>query len=303
MIVALTGGTGFVGQAVLDVLEREGIAVRALARNVPSEQRAQTEWISGGLSDRASLDRLVQGTDCILHIAGLTTSIDPAELHLVNVEGTSRLLDATGEAGIDRFVFVSSLAAREPDLSAYGKSKAEAERLVAQSGLAATVVRPPAVYGPRDKDMIELFRAARWGVVPMPPPGRSSLIHVDDLADCLLALLRADAGMIARTFEVDDGRAGGWSHRELAKAIGRAVGRDPFVPHLSRGVLAGLSRLDRLFRGGRAKLTADRVGYMTHPDWVIDGERRLPPDLWSPHIPSEEGLTATARWYRERGWL
>lgn len=303
MIVAVTGGTGFVGQAVLDVLERERIAVRALARNVPSEKRTRTEWISGSLSDRASLDRLVQGTDRVLHIAGLTTSIDPSELDLANVRGTSRLLDATVKAGIARFVFVSSLAAREPELSAYGKSKAEAERLVAQSGLAATIVRPPAVYGPRDRDMLELFRAARWGIVPMPPTGRSSLIHVDDLAECLVALLRAEVGSVDRTFEVDDGRAGGWSHRELAKGIGRAVGRDPFVPHLSRGLLAGLSRLDRLFRGRQAKLTADRVGYMTHPDWVIDGGRRVPERIWSPRIPSEEGLAATARWYRARGWL
>lgn len=303
MTVALTGGTGFVGQAVLDVLARRGIAVRALARTVPKDGREPIEWVPGSLADQAALARLVDGVEAVIHIAGLTTSHDPAELDAANAEGTLALVEAAKAAGVRRFVFVSSLAAREPDLSAYGASKAKAERIVAASALDWTTVRPPAVYGPRDKDMLELFKAARLGVVPMPPPGRASMIHVDDLASLLVALIPGGEAVTHRIFEPDDGHAGGWSHRDMARAIGWAVGRRPWVPHLSRATLTHLSRLDRAVRGPRAKLTLDRVGYMSHPDWVADPARRVPATVWQPRIATREGLKATARWYREQGWL
>lgn len=303
MTIALTGGTGFVGQAVLDVLARKKLLARALARTVPKESRPYVEWIPGSLEDRGALAQLVAGAEAVIHIAGLTTSHDPAELDKANVAGTLAVVEAMRAAGVPRLVFVSSLAAREPDLSAYGASKAKAETIVAASGLDWTTVRPPAVYGPRDKDMFDLFRMARLGVVPMPPPGRTSLIHVHDLAELLIALVPGGEGVTGMTFEPDDGRAGGWSHRELARTIGWAVGSRPWVPHLSAGMLGRLSRLDRAFRRDKAKLTADRVSYMVHPDWVCDPARGVPHAVWQPRLPTRPGLKGTARWYRENGWL
>jgi nucleoside-diphosphate-sugar epimerase len=148
-----------------------------------------------------------------------------------------------------------------------------------------------------------MFRAARWGVVPMPPPGRASVIHVEDLARLLLALLPPSPALSHRIVEPDDGREGGWSHADLAKAIGRAVGREVRVPHVPKWALLAAARLDRLLRGKRAKLTPDRVGYMTHPDWVSRRDKAPPAELWHAEIPTEEGLAATARWYREQGWF
>lgn len=301
--LALTGGTGFVGQAVLDVLSRRAMPVRALARSVRQDPRGAVEWIAGSLSDSGALAKLVAGAEVVIHIAGLTTSHDPSELDRANAAGTLALVEAARAAGVPRFVFVSSLAAREPELSAYGASKARAETIVAASGLDWTTVRPPGVYGPRDRDFLELFKAARLGVVPMPPPGRSSLIHVHDLAELLVALIPGGEGVTGRTFEPDDGRLGGWSHRELARTIGWAVGSRPWVPHLSAGMLGRLSRLDRRFRRDKARLTADRVGYMCHPDWVCDPARAVPANLWTPRVPTRAGLKGTARWYREQGWL
>lgn len=301
-LVALTGATGFVGKAVLDVLLERGIAVRALARRVQPE-REGVEWLAGDLADADALARLVAGAEAVIHLAGLTNTPDPAEFDLHNVNGTLALVEAAAAAGVPRFVFVSSLAAREPRLSAYGASKARAEKLVAASGLDWTIVRPPGVYGPHDVDYLEMFRLARRGVVPVPPPGRSSLIHVRDLAELLAALLPGGEAVTDRIFEPDDGREGGWSHRELARVIGWAVGRRPWVVHLSRSMLDRAAKLDRLLRRGRARLTPDRVGYMAHPDWVVSPDARVPPDIWRPKMPTRDGLKATARWYREKGWL
>jgi uncharacterized protein YbjT (DUF2867 family) len=301
-LVALTGATGFVGRAALDALDKAGMQVRALARSIPGD-RPMAQWEQGDLSDPRALARLVEGAEAVVHVAGLTTAPDAAPFDAANVAGTLNVVKAATDAGVPRFVCVSSLAAREPALSAYGASKERAERLVAASGLDWTIVRPPGVYGPWDRDYLEMFRLAKRGIVPVPPPGRSSLIHVHDLAELLAALVPGGEHATHQTFEPDDGHAGGWSHRELARVIGWAVGRRPLVVHLSRPLLEHASRADRLLRRSRARLTRDRVGYMTHPDWVARPEMSVPPALWQPRIPTRDGLKATARWYREKGWL
>ncbi|MBU2340470.1 MAG: NAD(P)H-binding protein, partial [Alphaproteobacteria bacterium] len=218
MTIAVTGATGFVGQALLDAAARARVPLRALTRR-PQDKRDGVEWVQGGLSDRDALNELVAGARALIHVAGLTNTPDPRQFEQANVAGTSALLDAARHAGAGRFIFVSSLSAREPALSAYGASKAHAEEHVTASGVDWTVVRPPAVYGPRDRDMFELFRSARLGVVPLPPRGRTSLIHVDDLAECLLALAPGGENVSGACFEPDDGRGGGYGHDEMARMI------------------------------------------------------------------------------------
>lgn len=303
MTLALTGATGFVGQTLLDHALDAGHEVRALARR-EQPSRAATDWISGDLGDKRALKRLVRGAEAVIHVAGVVNAPDREGFEAGNVAGTLNLIEAAVAAGVPRFVFVSSLSAREPDLSDYGASKARAERLVKASGLDWTIVRPPAIFGPRDTEMFELFRLARWGLMPMPPSeGRASVIHVDDLARLLLALVPGGEAVTQRTFEPDDGKHGGWSHYELARAIGWAMGRRPWVVHLSRRSLERAARADRMVRGKRAKLTPDRVGYMSHPDWVVSHGARPPADLWEPRVPTREGLKATAQWYRDNAWL
>ena len=300
-VLAITGATGFVGSAALDVALEAGHTVRALTRR-DQTARAGVQWINGTLEDTAALAELCSGADAVVHIAGLTNTPDPAEFEAANVTGTDAMIAAAKGAGVKRFVFVSSLAAREPKLSAYGASKARAETLVEASGLQWTIVRPPAVYGPRDVDMFELFKTAKMGVVPLPPGGATSIIHAADLARLLVALAVKDTRRAI--FEPDDGREGGWSHKELAQAIGRAVGRKAvFAPHLPKAVLGIAAQADKLLRGDKAKLTADRVGYMAHPNWVSRWDRKLPPDVWEPQIEGELGLKATADWYKAEGWL
>ncbi|MCW1430539.1 NAD-dependent epimerase/dehydratase family protein [Novosphingobium sp. JCM 18896] len=302
MTIAVTGGTGFVGQALIEQARAQGVVVQALARK-PQERRNGVDWIKGDLGDRRALAKLVEGVEAVIHVAGLTTAHSPAEFEEANVAGTLAVIEAAHAAGVQRLIFVSSLSAREPGLSAYGASKARAERVVKASGLDWTIVRPPTVYGPRDKDVFELFRSAKWGVIPTPKEGRSSLIHVDDLARLLLALVPGGEGVSHMNFEPDDGKRGGWSHYELARMIGWSVGRRPKVLGLSKRTMEWAAKADRMLRGAKAKLTLDRVGYMTHPDWVVSLGARVPAALWRPRVETREGMKATAQWYRKEGWL
>lgn len=301
-LVALTGGTGFVGQMVLELAGARGMGVRALARRAQPPQN-HVAWVAGDLSTRGALDDLVRGTEAVIHVAGLVNTTDPAEFERANVHGTMNMIEAARDAGVPRFIFVSSLSAREPELSAYGASKARAEMLVKASGLDWTIIRPPAVYGPRDSEMFELFRAAKWGVVPVPKGGRASMIHVEDLARLLLALLPGGPQVNGHVFEPDDGVPGGWANEDMARAIGAALGKRPWVLGLKPGFLRLGARIDAMLRGEKAKLTPDRVGYMTHPDWVVSPEAAPPQDLWRPLIETRGGLTGTAEWYRRAGWL
>lgn len=301
MTIAVTGATGFVGQALLDRALEADVTVKALARRA-QPPFAGVEWVSGDLDTNAALRQLVRGAEAVIHVAGVVN--DAAQFESGNVLGTLNVIEAAKAEGVQRFIHVSSLSAREPDLSAYGASKARAEKLVMASGLDWTIVRPPGIYGPRDVDYFEMFRLARWGLMPVPPKeGSASIIHVDDLARLLLALVPGGEGVSSQTFEPDDGREQGWSHYEFARAIGWAMGRRPWVVHLSRASLERAARVDRRVRGPKARLTADRVGYMSHPDWVVSNDARPPRGLWQPQVPTREGLKATAQWYRDNRWL
>lgn len=299
--VAVTGGTGFVGTHLLRLARETGRDIRALTRGWrPPEEGI--DWIDGALDRPETLLKLAEGSDAIVHIAGLINAPDRAGFEAVNVAGTAAMVDAARKARVRRFVHVSSLAAREPELSEYGRSKARSERLVAASGLDWTIVRPPAVYGPGDRETFELFKMARRGLVALPPRGRFSLLHVEDLCRLILDLLDVEETH-GETYEPDDGTAGGWDHRHFARTLGWAFGKRAATLSMPRFVLHGVSRIDRLVRRGGAKLTPDRVRYFCHPDWVVTAERRPPEALWKPQIRTPTGLRQTAEWYRQQGWL
>ena len=298
--LAVTGGTGFVGRHLLRMALGEGYDVRALTRGWKPPE-ADIAWVDGALDRPDSLLKLASGADAIIHIAGLING-DRQAFDRVNVGGTAAMIDAARKAGVRRFIHISSLAAREPELSAYGASKAKSEKLVAASGLEWTVIRPPAVYGPGDRETLELFRMARRGLVALPPPGRFSVIHVEDLCRLILSTID-EPETVAELYEPDDGTEDGWDNRHFAKSLGRAFDRRATTLSMPKFALRAASRIERVMRRSKAKLTSDRVDYFCHPDWVVTAERRPPAALWTPKVKTPTGLRQTADWYRAEGWL
>lgn len=296
MIVALTGGTGFLGGHVLDRLITHGHAVKALARREQAV-RENVEWIGGDLADIAALTRLCDNVDAVIHVAGVVNAPDAAGFDAGNRAGTENVAAAAKAAGVERFVHVSSLAANHPKLSAYGASKAAAESELARAGIAPRIVRPPAIYGPGDTETLDLFRMAARGIALLPPRGRGSWIYAEDMADLIVALAEADEA--PSPVEADDGREGGWTHAAFAQALGAAMGRRRVVAlHAPAWALRLAARLDGMVRGVDAKLTADRASYLAHPDWTIDPRLRPPATLWKPRTTTEIGLQQTGAWYR-----
>ncbi len=302
--LAITGATGFVGSHLLNLAVRAGFPVRALTRQT-QDDRPNVTWIRGALDNPASLSVLCTGADVVIHIAGVVNAPTREEFEAGNVAGTLAVVEAAKKSGCKRLIHVSSLAATLPKLSIYGDTKARAEKIVASSGLDWTIIRPPAIYGPGDGEMLELFKMAKTGFITLPPDadGRLSAIHVDDLSRALMTIIPEHEELTTQIFEVDDGKTGGWTQKSFAKAVGWATGRRIKPIATPRFLLELGAKADRFFRRDKAKLTEDRVNYFCHDDWTVDPAKRLPPELWTPQIETRQGLKDTAKWYRQNDWL
>lgn len=232
----------------------------------------------------------------MVHSAGAVRGNSQADFDRVNVAGTAALLQAvTAQADPPLVLLLSSLAAREPQLSWYAQSKREGEKLLEQcTNLQRIIVRPPAVYGPGDQEMKPIFEWMQRGIalVPGSPDARTSLVHVADLVDAIIACLRSD-GALQQTFTPCDGKAQGYSWREMA-AIGAQHFSRPVrlwqVPHwLLDGVAAAISRIAAV-TGKAPMLTPPKLRELRHPDWVVDNEAITLATDWTPKIGLREGL-------------
>jgi nucleoside-diphosphate-sugar epimerase len=304
LTLALTGGTGFVGGHAISEALRRGHAVRALARS-HQPPRNGLEWIRGSLADEAALRTLATGADAVVHIAGVTNAADRRAFEQGNVLGTATLRRAIGALPL---VHVSSLSAREPRLSTYGWSKLAGEQIARGTQGPVAIVRPPAVYGPGDREFLELMKTARTGFVPFPANSIAAMIYGPDLAEALVALaedLAGPAHAAGQSFEIDDG-AGGYSPAEVAAAVGSALGRTvrPFgvSPTLLHLAALGDTAFARL-KGDLPRISRDRAGYMAHLDWSADSSPLRALGIWQPTTGLAKGMAATAIWYRAQGLL
>jgi nucleoside-diphosphate-sugar epimerase len=308
--VAVTGATGFIGPHVVRRLSADW-QVRILTRRpLDPAQIGAIEAVHGDLDDQASLRRLLEGVDAVVHVAGLIKARTREAFFRANAGSVGRLAEIAAAASVPpRFVLMSSLAAREPALSDYAASKraGEAALIAAGERLPWTILRPPAVYGPGDRATLPFFRCVRHGIGPLlgTEGARVSLLHVEDLAGAVGTVLASDgsAGLVA---ELDDGRPGGHSWPELVSVAAQQFGRRahvlrvPLALPYSLGLLnAALARLP----GYTPMLTPGKVRELYHADWVCDATAIMEKTAWRPIVPIEQGFASTIAWYRQERWL
>ena len=312
--VLVTGATGFVGSHIAEAFVEAGYEVRVGARASSNER-----WISSLDTERVPLDldgsaedlsRAVHNVDVVVHAAGITRARRPGDYYSVNAGGTRSVATAALRAGVRRLVLISSLAARGPDGrdqpdSDYGRSKLEAEsHLRVLSGrMEAVVLRPPAVYGPRDTDLLPLFRMARAGWLTVPSSAALlQPVYVQDAARAALAAAREPVGF--GPFPVAENRRYTW--RDVAAGLERALGRTVRAVRLPAGafVLAG-----RTAEWAARPLSAvpildeRRSRDLALNAWTCDVSRTEEALGWRAEVPLFEGLERTARWYGQVGWL
>jgi nucleoside-diphosphate-sugar epimerase len=315
---ALTGATGFVGGHLLERLA--GAEVSCLARTPSAAlMRAGCRVVPGAIDDPAALDTLVSGADVVFHAAGLIAARSEEELLAANRDGTAAVARACRRAGVARLVYVSSLAVtgasergRPADetmpprpLTPYGRSKLAGERSVRESGTVFTIVRPPVVYGPGDRQTLRLFRMARRGLVPLLGDGSQelSLVHAADLADALVAAAESPAAA-GRTYHAAHPEL--VTQRALLEEIGRAVGRRPrLVPVPASAVRAALAFSGAVARVARRAtlLDSSKAPELLAPAWTCTAEALARDAGWRARVPLARGVRETADWYAAAGWL
>jgi len=304
-LVAVTGGTGFLGRHAVSLLAGQGWRVRMLVRGAPPAGIGADgiETMRGDLSDPAALRRLVAGAEAVLHLAGLTAARRAEDFMAVNRDGSARLAEAVeAVAPAARGVLVSSLAAREPALSPYAASKRAGEAAVLAVSPRWAVLRPSVIYGPGDVAGLALRRLAAAPLVPVPraPEPRIAMVHARDVASAAAALCRS--GPFGEAFEVTDARADGYGWRELVRHLAAAMGRRrvPRFVTVPDAAMRSAGRAADLWaratgRGGLFGL--GKAEEILHRDWASDPGRQPPPSLWAPRIGLEEGLRETRAWW------
>ena len=323
MRALVTGATGFVGGHLVEALLAGGHEVTALVRSTskgaPLAARG-VRLVAGDLHDTAALVRAAEGQDLAFHVAALTAALSEADFRRANAEGTANVLDAAAKAGVSRLVHVSSLAAAGPTVpgrplrgdepprpvTAYGRSKLEAEAIIRESAVPWTIVRPPMVYGPGDREFLRAFRGAqRLGVSPVFGDGSQELsaVYAPDLAAALVAAGLAPA-TVGGTYAACHPER--FTQIEFARALGRSVGREVAVPRLpgpvARPILFVSETAARVF-GRPTLLTVDKANEFLAPAWTADPSPLERDAGWRAQHGIESGLRLTAEWYRSHGWL
>jgi len=302
-VVAVTGATGFIGGALAQRLATAGWRIRVLVRPTSSRGRLAgiaADVVAGDLGDLDSLRRFIYQAEAVVHCAGAVRGASQADFDRVNVEGVARVVHAAAsEHRAPRFLLISSLAAREPGLSAYAASKRRGEEVLAAGGgtLPWGILRPPAVYGPGDRELLPLFRWMARGIAPVlgSGNGRFSLLYVEDLAEAVVRWLSGGTA-VHHTFELDDCRPGGYTWTDVVDIMTLLRSRSVIpvrVPALLLQVVAAVNLAAARVIGYKPMLTPGKVRELRHPDWVCDSGAFMGATGWSPKVSLEEGLRRT----------
>jgi dihydroflavonol-4-reductase len=322
MRALVTGATGFVGSHLAEALRQRGDEVTALARSSGKAKPLTAlgvDVVAGDLHDVAALDRVVEGQDVVYHVAGLVAARNEAEFLRANGKGTENVVAAVQRAGVPRLVFVSSLAAAGParrgaplsgdepprPVTAYGRSKLAAEQTVRESGLSWSIVRPPIVYGPRDREVLKVFRLARLRIAPVFGDGAQELVavHAEDLAGALIAAASSPAA-IGRTYTACHPEV--FTSAQFGVAVAAAMGHSVKTLHIpqpvGRALLSVTEAAAKLARQSTI-LTSDKANEFFQPAWTGDPTPLTRDTGWRAGYDLRRGLEHTYRWYRDAGWL
>lgn len=326
MNILVTGGTGFIGSHLVERLRRDGHTVRCVAKdrlNSPYLESLGVEVVLGDLNNGLGWDAILDGIDVIYHLAGVTRTRSPRDYYEGNYHATKRFLQVCLNhcRDLKRFVYVSSLAAVGPSLngqpldetatyhpvSDYGRSKmmGEIEVLKAAGRLPVTVVRPSAVYGPRERDMYEYMRLIRRGIQPLIGFKRKllNLIHSDDLVRGIV-LAGEHSRAVGETYFL--GSRVNYTTEDIGCAIATAVHRKPLcvrVPHALVYAVGAVAELVGKVSGKEIFFNLQKVRESVQPAWTCSVEKAQRQLGFSQQLTLEEGMIATYRWYCEHGWL
>ncbi len=327
MRVLVTGATGFLGSHIAEELARGGHSVRVMVRRTSDRsflRGLEAEEALGDVTQPDTLPAAVEGVDAVVHAAALVKALSAAEFDAVNAAGTANLLSALSQADrLRRFVLISTLAAHGPSedgtprpldaeptpVTAYGRSKLRAEELVrswASNGHSAAIIRSPAIYGPRDRELLPFFKLVRQRLAFLLGDGTNaiSMVYVEDAARAAALAAAAEDEAPCVTYAIDDGAVYTW--RDLLSAVEQAVGRKALrvpSPPWAFSAAALVSETYGRLRGKAVIFTRDKVREMRQRYWVCSHEE-IGRDLgWKPQVGLSEGAALTAAWYRQQGWL
>ena len=324
-MILVTGGTGFIGAHLLEMLADKGESVRALVRTrMPRRTRvartlpAGVETVYGDLASGVGLAEALAGADVVIHLAGVTKALRPQDYYDGNVRATEQLVHAMAGKGM-RLVHVSSLAAIGPatpgvplaedaephPLTHYGKSKLLAERVVRDLAPDAVIVRPPVVYGPRDSDVFQLLKSVSTGLVLEMAGGERwfSAIYVKDLVEGLLVAARTPRAA-GRTYFLAHAQPVSW--RQLGASAARIMARTPrvvTVPFPVAHAVGACAELWARLRGKPGIVSREKIAEARCLAWVCDTSRAADELRFVAPTSLDEGLARTLAWYKEAGWL
>jgi len=311
--VAVTGASGFIGRRLIERLCRDGTTVKALMRRrqvLVDVDQDSLVTVQGALGDDRSIESLIDGVDVVVHLAGCIKAKNRDGFFEVNEAGSRHLVKlAAARQKPPKIILVSSLAAREPKLSSYAASKRAGEDALITLGdhLPWTILRPPAVYGPGDRETLAFFKSTNCGIGAMlgDREARFSLIHVDDLTSAI-AHIQDPAIADHAVLELDDGHEGGHSWASMIDAAERAYDKKAIkipIPAILLFALGYANVALGLLPGYTPMLTAEKARELRHRDWVADSRLIQSKTGWRPAISLDRGFPATIDWYRLHSWL
>ncbi len=307
--IALTGATGFVGSHLLDELVSRGYDVNALTRR-SQPTRSNVNWISGDFDDQEALDELLKDVRVVINVAGLVKANSKDAFANANTRSVEKLLRACDRADKSlQFIHISTLAAREENISNYADSKYNGEKALTQTidTVNWTILRPPAVYGPTDKETLKIFKLLKWRIalIPTNPDHRVSWIHVSDLASAIISLIDNER-YSGKILEIDDGAKNGYSHEEFYRIASDILNIKPLTITFPKFLLKIMGHTNDLFGtvfNYAPMLSAKKVNELCHHDWVCNKSGDLNDEDWQAQYDLRKGLKQTLDWYKNNKYI